>query len=36
MTIDRRKFVQTLGGAATLAAAGIRPAHGQAAEFQLK
>ena len=36
MTIDRRKFVQTLGGAAALAAAGMRPAYGQAAEFQLK
>ena len=36
MTIDRRKFVQTLGGTAALAAAGIRPALGQAAEFQLK
>lgn len=36
MTIDRRKFVQTLGGAAALAAAGMRPVYGQAAEFQLK
>src|SRR5450755_805801 len=36
MSIDRRKFVQTVGGAAALAATGIRPAFGQAAEFQLK
>ncbi|MEO7760524.1 MAG: TRAP transporter substrate-binding protein, partial [Casimicrobiaceae bacterium] len=36
MTIDRRTFVNTLGGAAALAAAGIRPAFGQAAEFKLK
>jgi len=36
MTIDRRRFVQTLGGAAALAVTGIRSAHGQAAEFQLK
>jgi tripartite ATP-independent transporter DctP family solute receptor len=36
MTIDRRRFVQTAAGAAALAAAGIRPAFGQAAEFQLK
>ncbi len=36
MSIDRRKFVQTLGGAAALTAAGMRPAYGQAAEFQLK
>jgi tripartite ATP-independent transporter DctP family solute receptor len=36
MTIDRRRFVQAVGGTAALAAAGIRPAFGQAAEFQLK
>jgi hypothetical protein len=35
MTINRRKFVQTLAGSAALAA-GVRPAFGQAAEFQLK
>jgi TRAP-type transport system periplasmic protein len=34
MTIDRRKFVQTVGGAVALAA--VRAAYGQAAEFQLK
>ena len=36
MTIDRRKFVQTVAGAAALAATGVRPAFAQAAEFQLK
>ena len=36
MTIDRRRFVQTLGGAAALAATSFRPAYGQTAEFQLK
>ena len=36
MTTNRRKFVQAVGGTAALAAAGIRPALGQAAEFQLK
>ena len=36
MTIDRRRFVQTLGGAAALAVTGIRSAHAQTAEFQLK
>ncbi len=36
MTTNRRKFVQAVGGTAALAAAGIRPAFGQAAEFQLK
>ena len=35
MTIDRRRFFQTLAGSAALAA-GIRPAFGQAAEFQFK
>ena len=35
MTVNRRRFVQTLAGSAALAA-GIRPAFGQAAEFQLK
>lgn len=36
MTFDRRRFVQAVGGTAALAAASIRPAFGQAAEFQLK
>ena len=35
MTINRRQFVQTLAGSAAIAA-GVRPAFGQAAEFQLK
>ena len=34
MTINRRQFVQTLAGSAAIAA-GVRPAFGQAAEFQL-
>ena len=36
MTIDRRTFMQTVGGAAALTAAGIRPSFGQAGEFKLK
>ena len=36
MTINRRRFVQAIGGTAALAAAGTRPAFGQTAEFQLK
>jgi tripartite ATP-independent transporter DctP family solute receptor len=36
MTFDRRRFVQAVGGTAALAAVSIRPAFGQAAEFQLK
>ncbi|MEO5701187.1 MAG: TRAP transporter substrate-binding protein [Casimicrobiaceae bacterium] len=36
MSFDRRKFVQTVGGAAALAALPVRPSFGQAAEFQLK
>ncbi len=35
MTINRRQFVQTLAGSAAIAA-GVRPAFGQAAEFQMK
>jgi len=36
MQIDRRKFVQTVAGAAALAATGTRSVFAQAAEFQLK
>ena len=36
MQIDRRKFVQTLAGAAALVATGTRSAFAQTAEFQLK
>jgi len=36
MQIDRRKFVQTVAGAAALAATGTRSAFAQTAEFQLK
>ena len=35
MTINRRRFVQTLAGSAAIAA-GVRPASAQAAEFQMK
>src|SRR4249920_2760255 len=35
MSINRRRFVQTLAGTAAIAA-GVRPAFAQAAEFQLK
>ncbi len=36
MQIDRRKFVQTVAGAAALAVTGTRSAFAQTAEFQLK
>jgi tripartite ATP-independent transporter DctP family solute receptor len=36
MQIDRRKFVQTVAGAAALVATGTRSAFAQTAEFQLK
>src|SRR4249920_2066560 len=35
MSINRRRFVQTLAGTAAIAA-GVRPAFAQAAEFQMK